>query len=118
MDQHPLQQLRLLPPRCDVRGGVWKRESQGGAGYCSWAWDFARLLECSLAAHHARPTIGREWLSDALQRLPQLQVLPGEGVALFGIILHFMGGPVASLAIGICGFVFALLLLPVPRESR
>jgi FtsH-binding integral membrane protein len=42
----------------------------------------------------------------------------GEGVALFGIILHFMGGPVASLAIGICGFVFALLLLPVPRESR
>jgi FtsH-binding integral membrane protein len=42
----------------------------------------------------------------------------GEGVALFGIILHFMGGPIASLAIGICGFVFALLLLPVPRESR
>lgn len=42
----------------------------------------------------------------------------GEGVALFGIILHFMGGPVASLAIGVVGFVFSLLLLPVPRESR
>ena len=42
----------------------------------------------------------------------------GEGVALFGIILHFMGGPVATLAIGIVGFVFALLLLPVPRETR
>ena len=42
----------------------------------------------------------------------------GEGVALFGIILHFMGGPVATLAIGIVGFVFSLLLLPVPREGR
>lgn len=42
----------------------------------------------------------------------------GEGVALFGIIIHFMGGPVASLAIGIVGFVFSLLLLPVPREGR
>mgnify|MGYP000455480423 CR=1 FL=1 len=42
----------------------------------------------------------------------------GEGVALFGIILHFMGGPVTTLAIGIVGFVFALLLLPVPREGR
>jgi hypothetical protein len=42
----------------------------------------------------------------------------GEGVALFGIILHFLGGPVASLAIGVVGFIFSLLLLPVPRESR
>lgn len=42
----------------------------------------------------------------------------GEGVALFGIILHFMGGPVASLAIGVVGFVFSLLLLPVPRDGR
>jgi FtsH-binding integral membrane protein len=42
----------------------------------------------------------------------------GEGVALFGIILHFMGGPVATLAIGVVGFVFSLLLLPVPREGR
>jgi FtsH-binding integral membrane protein len=42
----------------------------------------------------------------------------GEGVALFGIILHFIGGPVATLAIGVVGFVFSLLLLPVPRESR
>lgn len=42
----------------------------------------------------------------------------GEGVALFGIILHFMGGPVATLAIGVVSFVFSLLLLPVPREGR
>lgn len=42
----------------------------------------------------------------------------GEGVALFGIILHFMGGPVATLALGVVGFVFSLLLLPVPREGR
>lgn len=42
----------------------------------------------------------------------------GEGVAIFGIILHFIGGPVATLAIGVVGFVFALMLLPVPRESR
>lgn len=42
----------------------------------------------------------------------------GEGVALFGIILHYMGGPMTSLAIGVCGFVFSLLLLPVPRGGR
>lgn len=39
----------------------------------------------------------------------------GEGVALFGVVLHFAGGPVTSLALGVLAFVFALLMLPVPR---
>lgn len=42
----------------------------------------------------------------------------GEGVALLGTILHYLGGPVSSLALGILAFVFALLILPVPRERR
>lgn len=42
----------------------------------------------------------------------------GEGVALLGIILHYFGGPMTSLALGMLAFVFALLLLPVPRERR
>ncbi len=42
----------------------------------------------------------------------------GEGVALFGTTLHFIGGPVTTLAIGVIGFVFALLLLPVPQDGR
>lgn len=39
----------------------------------------------------------------------------GEGAALLGTIVHFAGGPVASLAIGVLAFVYALVLLPVPR---
>lgn len=42
----------------------------------------------------------------------------GEGVALLGIILHYLGGPMSSLALGMLAFVFALLVLPVPRERR
>lgn len=38
----------------------------------------------------------------------------GEGVALFGVVLHFIGGPVTSLALGLLAFIFALLMLPVP----
>jgi FtsH-binding integral membrane protein len=38
----------------------------------------------------------------------------GEGAALLGVVLHFAGGPVTSLALGIIAFVFALLMLPVP----
>lgn len=40
----------------------------------------------------------------------------GEGVALLGIVLHYAGGPVSSLALGMTAFVFALVVLPVPRE--
>jgi len=39
----------------------------------------------------------------------------GEGVALFGVVLHFAGGPVTALALGLLAFIFALLMLPVPR---
>lgn len=42
----------------------------------------------------------------------------GEGVALFGIVLHFIGGPVSTMGIGLLAFVLTLLLLPVPREQR
>lgn len=42
----------------------------------------------------------------------------GEGVALLGIILHFAGGDISTLALGILAFVVALMLLPVPRERR
>ncbi len=39
----------------------------------------------------------------------------GEGAALLGTIIHFAGGPVSSLAIGVLAFVYALVLLPIPR---
>ena len=42
----------------------------------------------------------------------------GEAAALLGIVIHFVGGPVSSLALGVLAFVFALMLLPVPRERR
>lgn len=42
----------------------------------------------------------------------------GEGVALLGIVMHFAGAPIASLSLGILAFVFALMLLPVPRSRR
>lgn len=42
----------------------------------------------------------------------------GEGAALLGIILHFLGGPVTSLSLGILAFAFTLLMLPVPRDRR
>jgi FtsH-binding integral membrane protein len=42
----------------------------------------------------------------------------GEGVALFGIVQHHIGGAPSTMALGILAFVVTLLLLPVPRESR
>lgn len=39
----------------------------------------------------------------------------GEGAALLGTVIHFAGGPFASLAIGLLAFVYALILLPIPR---
>lgn len=40
----------------------------------------------------------------------------GEGVALFGTVQHFIGGPVSTMAIGLLTFVVVLLLLPIPRD--
>lgn len=40
----------------------------------------------------------------------------GEGVALFGTVQHFLGGPVATMALGLLTFVVVLILLPVPRN--
>lgn len=40
----------------------------------------------------------------------------GEGVALFGIVLHYLGAPVTTLAIGLLTFALVLVLLPVPRD--
>lgn len=42
----------------------------------------------------------------------------GEGVALFGVVQHFIGGPTSTMALGLLTFAVALLLLPVPREAR
>jgi len=42
----------------------------------------------------------------------------GEGVALFGIVLHYIGAPIVALSLGLLAFIIALLLLPVPAESR
>lgn len=39
-----------------------------------------------------------------------------EGVALFGIMHHYLGGPISTLALGILTFVLVLVLLPVPRD--
>lgn len=40
----------------------------------------------------------------------------GEGVALFGVVQHYLGAPVTTLAVGVLTFVVALVLLPVPQE--
>ena len=42
----------------------------------------------------------------------------GEGVALFGIVQHFVGATVSTMGIGLLAFILTLLLLPVPREQR
>lgn len=39
-----------------------------------------------------------------------------EGVALLGVVMHFTGAPLTTLSLGLLAFVFALLILPVPRE--
>jgi len=39
----------------------------------------------------------------------------GEGVALFGAVQHYIGGPIATMALGLLTFVVVLVLLPVPR---
>jgi hypothetical protein len=40
----------------------------------------------------------------------------GEGVALFGTVQHFIGGPLSTMAVGLLTFVVVLLLLPIPAE--
>lgn len=40
----------------------------------------------------------------------------GEGVALFGVVQHYLGAPVSTLAVGLMTFVLVLILLPVPQE--
>lgn len=42
----------------------------------------------------------------------------GEGAALFGIVLHMIGGAVSSLALGLLLFTFTLTILPIPRIER
>ncbi len=43
---------------------------------------------------------------------------PGEGTAILGIVTHFIGGPVATMAFGLLAFVLVLLVLRVPAPSR
>ena len=38
----------------------------------------------------------------------------GEGVALFGIVQHFIGAPLSTMAVGLLAFVVALMVLPIP----
>lgn len=40
----------------------------------------------------------------------------GEGVALFGVVQHYLGAPVTTMVVGLVAFVLALVLLPVPRD--
>lgn len=42
----------------------------------------------------------------------------GEGAALLGVVLHFAGGAMSSLWLGVIAFVFALLMLPVPSSQN
>jgi hypothetical protein len=43
---------------------------------------------------------------------------PGEGTAILGIVTHFLGGPIATLAFGILAFVVVLLILRIPAPAR
>ncbi|MDH5235212.1 MAG: hypothetical protein OEW77_09640 [Gemmatimonadota bacterium] len=40
----------------------------------------------------------------------------GEGVALYGVVQHYLGAPVSTLAVGLMTFVLVLILLPVPPD--
>jgi hypothetical protein len=42
----------------------------------------------------------------------------GEGVALFGTVLHYIGGTPVDLAIGVLTFALVLVLLPIPQPPR
>jgi hypothetical protein len=41
----------------------------------------------------------------------------GEGVALFGIMQHYLGAPLTTMAVGLLAFVVVLITLPVPRVA-
>lgn len=41
----------------------------------------------------------------------------GEGVALFGIMQHYLGAPLTTMAVGLLAFVVVLITLPVPRAA-
>lgn len=43
---------------------------------------------------------------------------PGEAAALFGVVTHFQGGPVATMAFGLLAFIVVLLILRIPTLPK
>jgi hypothetical protein len=43
---------------------------------------------------------------------------PGEGTAILGVVTHFLGGPIATMAFGILAFIIVLLIARIPTPSR
>lgn len=54
-------------------------------------------------------------------RIAQLLIIGwavGEAAALMGVVTYMGGGGLAPLALGLMAFVFALVMLPIPRPRR
>lgn len=42
----------------------------------------------------------------------------GEAAALMGVVTYMAGGGIAPFSLGLLGFVFTLVMLPIPRPRR
>lgn len=42
---------------------------------------------------------------------------PGEGTALLGAVTHFVGGPIATLALGLLAFIVVLMIVRIPSKA-
>lgn len=106
-------------------GIAWQRSRAplGAGGLATFPHETMRLVLWGLAAACVLAALFlRSRMEDSVPARRRMMTIIGwsfgEGVALLGIVLHYVGAAASTMALGILAFVVTLLLLPVPRESR
>ena len=84
-----------------MRFGVWGRSAPAVA----WAFLWKARAESAMSEQGAASSMILAWA-------------PGEGAAILGVVTHFLGGPIATMAFGILAFIVVLLIARIPTPSR
>ncbi|MBK7905546.1 MAG: hypothetical protein IPJ78_03190 [Gemmatimonadetes bacterium] len=84
-----------------MRYGVWGLSALAVA----WAFLWKARAESAMSEQGAASSMILAWA-------------PGEGAAILGVVTHFLGGPIATMAFGILAFIVVLLIARIPTPSR
>jgi len=94
-DAAALERIRYM------RYGVWGLSALAVA----WAFLWKARAESAMSEQGAASSMILAWA-------------PGEGAAILGVVTHFLGGPIATMAFGILAFIVVLLIARIPTPSR